>query len=135
MHVIARPADGDVVAGTAIERIVAAESPKLVVAALTLETIGAPVSEDGLTELVAGEIEADGERLVGGGEELDLDACAESIARRRQNAIAALADALGLRRATLSLRSGATGRDKIIAVTDAPPDLADRVARLRDAPP
>ncbi|GAA0914497.1 DUF167 domain-containing protein [Virgisporangium aurantiacum] len=55
--------------------------------------------------------------------------------RATDAAIAALADALGLRRATLSLRSGATGRDKIIAVTDAPPDLADRVARLRDAPP
>lgn len=50
-------------------------------------------------------------------------------------AIAALADALGLRRADLSLRSGAASRDKIIAVTDAPPDLADRVARLRDTPP
>jgi uncharacterized protein YggU (UPF0235/DUF167 family) len=55
--------------------------------------------------------------------------------RATDAAIAALADALGLRRATLSLRSGATGRDKIIAVTDAPPDLADRVARLRDTPP
>ena len=49
--------------------------------------------------------------------------------------MAALADALGLRRAALSLRHGAAGRDKIIAVTDAPPDLADRVARLRDTPP
>ena len=55
--------------------------------------------------------------------------------RATDAALAALADALGLRRATLSLRSGATGRDKIIAVTDAPPDLADRVARLRDTPP
>ena len=55
--------------------------------------------------------------------------------RATDAAIAALADALGLRRATLSLRTRATGRDKIIAVTDAPPDLADRVARLRDTPP
>ncbi|GIJ68617.1 hypothetical protein Voc01_035340 [Virgisporangium ochraceum] len=55
--------------------------------------------------------------------------------RATDAAIAALADALGLRRADLSLRSGAASRDKIIAVTDAPPDLADRVARLRDTPP
>lgn len=55
--------------------------------------------------------------------------------RATEAAIAALADALGLRRAALSLRSGAASRDKIIAVTDAPPDLADRVARLRDTPP
>jgi uncharacterized protein YggU (UPF0235/DUF167 family) len=55
--------------------------------------------------------------------------------RATEAAIAALAEALGLRRADLSLRSGAAGRDKIIAVTDAPPDLADRVARLRDTPP
>ncbi len=55
--------------------------------------------------------------------------------RATDAAIAALADALGLRRAALSLRSGAASRDKIIAVTDAPPDLADRVARLRDTPP
>lgn len=55
--------------------------------------------------------------------------------RATDAAIAALADALRLRRADLSLRSGAASRDKIIAVTDAPPDLADRVARLRDTPP
>jgi uncharacterized protein len=47
----------------------------------------------------------------------------------------ALADALGIRAATVSLRTGASSRDKVIAVTDAPPDLADRVARLRDTPP
>lgn len=50
-------------------------------------------------------------------------------------AIAALASALGLRRDALSLRLGAASRDKVIVVTDAPPDLADRVARLRDTPP
>jgi uncharacterized protein YggU (UPF0235/DUF167 family) len=55
--------------------------------------------------------------------------------RATDAAIAALADALGLRRATLSLRSGAASRDKIIVVTDAPPDLAERVERLHDAPP
>jgi uncharacterized protein len=55
--------------------------------------------------------------------------------RATEAAIRALAVALEIKRATLSLRSGATGRDKIIAVTDAPSDLAERVARLRDTPP
>jgi uncharacterized protein YggU (UPF0235/DUF167 family) len=45
----------------------------------------------------------------------------------------ALADALDLRRSTLAIRIGAASRDKVIAVSDAPPDLAERVARLRDA--
>ena len=55
--------------------------------------------------------------------------------RATEAAIRALAAALGLKRVTLSLRSGAASRDKIIAVTDAPSDLAERVARLRDTPP
>ncbi len=55
--------------------------------------------------------------------------------RATEATIRALADALEIRRAALSVRSGATSRDKVIAVTDAPPDLAERVARLRDASP
>jgi uncharacterized protein len=47
----------------------------------------------------------------------------------------ALAEALGLRPRALSLRSGAASRDKLIDVADPPPDLADRVARLRDVRP
>jgi uncharacterized protein YggU (UPF0235/DUF167 family) len=47
----------------------------------------------------------------------------------------ALAAALRLSPAALSVRVGATSRDKVIAVIDAPPDLAERVARLRDASP
>ena len=46
-----------------------------------------------------------------------------------------LAAALALRPSSLSLRSGAASRHKIICVTDAPPDLAQRVDRLRDAQP
>jgi uncharacterized protein len=46
----------------------------------------------------------------------------------------AVAGALGLRPSTLAVRVGAAARDKIIAVTDPPPDLDDRVARLRDLP-
>ncbi|NJC69805.1 DUF167 domain-containing protein [Planosporangium thailandense] len=55
-----------------------------------------------------------------------VDGRATEAARR------ALADALQLRPATVSLRSGATSRDKIFAVDPPPPDLADRVRRLRD---
>ena len=55
--------------------------------------------------------------------------------RATEATIRALADALEIRRAALSVRSGTTSRDKVIAVTDAPPDLAERVARLRDASP
>jgi uncharacterized protein YggU (UPF0235/DUF167 family) len=47
----------------------------------------------------------------------------------------ALAEALALRRSDLSVASGGTGRYKLIAVTDPPGDLAERVGRLRDAPP
>jgi hypothetical protein len=50
-------------------------------------------------------------------------------------ALNALAGALDLRRGQLDVRIGAASRDKIIAVTDAPLDLAERVARLRDTPP
>jgi uncharacterized protein len=50
-------------------------------------------------------------------------------------ALKALAAALRLAPAALSVRAGITSRDKVIAVIDAPPDLAERVARLRDASP
>ena len=43
-----------------------------------------------------------------------------------------LADALRLRRAALTLHSGATSRDKLFTVADPPADLADRVSALRD---
>ena len=55
--------------------------------------------------------------------------------RATQATLRALAAALGVKPATLSVRAGTTSRDKVIAVTDAPPDLQDRVARLRDALP
>jgi uncharacterized protein len=50
-------------------------------------------------------------------------------------ALRALADALRLRPAALTLRSGAASRDKLVEVSDPPDDLPARVARLRDAPP
>jgi uncharacterized protein YggU (UPF0235/DUF167 family) len=48
--------------------------------------------------------------------------------------LAALAEALGLRPAVLTLRAGGASRDKLIVVADPPADLTDRVARLRDEP-
>jgi uncharacterized protein len=45
----------------------------------------------------------------------------------------ALADALDLPPATVALRSGATGRDKLFTVTDPPDDLDARLRQLRDA--
>lgn len=44
-----------------------------------------------------------------------------------------LAEALGVPAGSVRLRSGANGRDKLFTVADAPADLDDRVARLRDA--
>ena len=55
--------------------------------------------------------------------------------RATEATLRALAAALRVKPATLSVRAGTTSRDKVIAVTDAPPDLQDRVARLRDAQP
>jgi len=54
-----------------------------------------------------------------------VDGRATEAARR------ALAAALGVPRSTVSLRSGATSRDKIFTVDDPPADLAARVAALR----
>ena len=54
-----------------------------------------------------------------------VDGRATEAARR------ALADALGVRASTVTLRSGATSRDKVFEVANPPADLAERVARLR----
>ncbi|MDG4796577.1 DUF167 domain-containing protein [Micromonospora sp. WMMD1082] len=55
-----------------------------------------------------------------------VDGRATEAARR------ALAAALGVRPAAVSLRSGAASRDKLFLVTPAGPDLAGRLSRLRD---
>jgi uncharacterized protein YggU (UPF0235/DUF167 family) len=47
----------------------------------------------------------------------------------------AVADALGVRTRDVRLRRGATSRDKLLAVTSSAPDLAERIAQLRDGPP
>ena len=56
-----------------------------------------------------------------------VDGRATEAARR------ALADALGVRPAAVTLRTGATSRDKIFAVEAAPADLAERVRQLRES--
>jgi uncharacterized protein len=47
-------------------------------------------------------------------------------------ALRAVAKALGLRPADVTLHQGATSRDKLFAVADPPADLEQRVAALRD---
>lgn len=54
--------------------------------------------------------------------------------RATEAARQAIAKALHLRPATVSLRAGASSRDKLFAVEDAPPVLAERVRELRDGP-
>jgi uncharacterized protein YggU (UPF0235/DUF167 family) len=44
--------------------------------------------------------------------------------------LAALADALGVGRRQVRLRSGERGRDKLVTVTDPPVDLAERLRAL-----
>ncbi len=44
----------------------------------------------------------------------------------------AVAAALGVRSRDLSVRSGGTGRDKVLAVATPPTDLPQRLAALRD---
>lgn len=51
--------------------------------------------------------------------------------RATEAALRATAKALGLRRDAVVLRSGAQSRDKLFAVVDPPPDLAERLAALR----
>jgi uncharacterized protein YggU (UPF0235/DUF167 family) len=53
--------------------------------------------------------------------------------RATEAARRALADALGVRPAAVTLRTGATSRDKIFVVEADLADLAERVQRLRDS--
>jgi uncharacterized protein YggU (UPF0235/DUF167 family) len=53
--------------------------------------------------------------------------------RATEAARKALAAALGVRATDVTLRTGATSRDKIFTVDDASTDLAERVSRLRDS--
>lgn len=54
-----------------------------------------------------------------------VDGRATEAARR------ALAEALGVRRSAVALRSGATSRDKLFTVAADPAEVADRVSLLR----
>jgi uncharacterized protein YggU (UPF0235/DUF167 family) len=47
--------------------------------------------------------------------------------------LSAVAKALGVRRRALAVRAGHTSRDKLVAITDPPADLTERLAALRGA--
>ena len=55
--------------------------------------------------------------------------------RATEAVLRAVADALGLRVRDVRLHSGTASRDKLLEVTTPVPDLASRVARLRDGVP
>jgi uncharacterized protein YggU (UPF0235/DUF167 family) len=53
--------------------------------------------------------------------------------RATRAALDAVADALGLRRGQLRLRTGERGRDKLFTIIDPPADLTERLRMLRDS--
>jgi uncharacterized protein len=53
--------------------------------------------------------------------------------RATDAALSAVAKALGVRRRALAVRAGHTSRDKLVAITDPPTDLTERLAALRGA--
>src|SRR5215475_14289713 len=55
--------------------------------------------------------------------------------RATEAALVAVAEALGLRRRDLVVRAGHASRDKLVAVTDPPNDLAERLDVLRGPEP
>ena len=54
--------------------------------------------------------------------------------RATEAAIRAIAVALGVRRATITLRTGTTSRDKLFDVADPPAGLDAKLRALRDGP-
>jgi uncharacterized protein YggU (UPF0235/DUF167 family) len=48
--------------------------------------------------------------------------------------LVAVAKALGVRRSAVSVRIGSTSRDKVLTITEPPPDFSRQVAALRDGP-
>jgi uncharacterized protein len=71
---------------------------------------------------------ANGSALIIAVRERAVDGRATEAARR------ALAEALGVARSSVSLRSGATSRDKLFMIEDPPSDVDDRLARLLGEP-
>lgn len=72
---------------------------------------------------------------VGGthGESLVVAVSARAVEGKATTAaLAALAEALGVRRRQVSLVTGATSRDKVVEVTDPPADVDAVLARLRE---
>lgn len=52
--------------------------------------------------------------------------------RATEAVIRVVAQALGLRASAVTLRTGATSRDKLLQVSDPPAELAERLQTLRD---
>lgn len=69
-----------------------------------------------------------GPALVLAVQERAVDGRATEAARR------ALAEALGVPQARVTLKAGAASRDKLFAIADPPSDLDDRLARLLGEP-
>lgn len=55
--------------------------------------------------------------------------------RANRAVLVAVADACGLRRGQVAVRSGERGRDKLLLVVDPPSDLPDRLLALRNGGP
>jgi uncharacterized protein YggU (UPF0235/DUF167 family) len=99
------------------------------------------VRDDGVVETVAVRVKPGSSRTrVGGcypgphGPALVVAVNAPAVdGRATEAARRALAEALGLRSAAVTLRTGAASRDKVFGVDGAPPGLAERVRRLRDS--
>ena len=67
------------------------------------------------------------------GPALVVDVTAAAVDGRATEAtLRAITEALELPRGSVSLRTGATSRLKLLTISDPPPDLAERIARLRD---
>jgi uncharacterized protein YggU (UPF0235/DUF167 family) len=69
------------------------------------------------------------------GPALTVAVTAPAVDGRATDAVVrAVAKALGLRPGELTVQLGAASRDKLLAVTDPPTDLPQRLAALRDGP-
>ncbi len=68
------------------------------------------------------------------GDALIVSVNAPAVDGRANDAVVrAVAAALGLRPSAVTVRTGATARNKLLSIADPPPDLASRIRRLSGA--